>query len=850
MPKAEDRGAGRPGKLGEILGLCCFVAAALFGLALLSYYVGDGSFNTQNYPPREPSNFVGRIGAHLADLLIQFGGYASWFLPFVFALLGYFFFTGRSVKLKLSQFFGYLVLLIFLASIFSAVVPPGAEGQAGGGGWIGEVMADLLRQSLGAVGGMLVAVTLVLISLIITMDFSFVGAGSLAKRVAVSATTALSAWWTVRREQQRRRQRRDQRETPAVAANRAEPVIRFGMDTPAEAEMKPSARQAKPPRKRDADAPVRSTVIELEPARTAPPALEPPPKAPIRMAPPPPPPSPPPPPEEPPPEPAFVEQVAKKPKPTRPKEAPAAEPKRMEQEAITIHEQVETQSARQISFNQLVGEYERPPLDLFKRPPIDNKDIDREALLAQSVTLESKLETLGVTGKVVEIHPGPVITMFEYEPAPGIKISRIANLDDDLAMALQAEKVRIIAPIPGKGAVGIEIPSLRREIVFLREILESKEFNEAKSPLTVAFGKDSSGRPFVQDLTKMPHLLAAGTTGSGKSVFLNCLIMSILFKSTPDQVRLLMVDPKQLELSMYTDIPHMLHPVITEPKKAALLLRWAVAEMEERYRRLAELGVRNIENYNEKAVKLAAKTPRHGTITGDDAPAAPERLPYIVIIIDELGDLMMVAAKEVEESIARLAQMARAAGIHLILATQRPSVDVITGVIKANFPSRISFQVRSRVDSRTILDETGANNLLGMGDALFLPPGSAKLTRFHSAFIADEEVHSAVDFLKKKNPKPNYVEIRTSAGTDLHEASLDELSLDEDENVDEGLFDKAVEIVARERKASVSYIQRRLKIGYNRAARIIERMEQEGMIGPSDGTSRPRDVYLPEREYD
>ncbi len=354
----------------------------------------------------------------------------------------------------------------------------------------------------------------------------------------------------------------------------------------------------------------------------------------------------------------------------------------------------------------------------------------------------------------------------------------------------------------------------------------------------------------MQDLTKMPHLLAAGTTGSGKIVFLNCLIMSILFKSTPDQVRLLMVDPKQLELSMYTDIPHMLHPVITEPKKAALLLRWAVAEMEERYRRLAELGVRNIENYNEKAVKLAAKTPRHGTITGDDAPAAPERLPYIVIIIDELGDLMMVAAKEVEESIARLAQMARAAGIHLILATQRPSVDVITGVIKANFPSRISFQVRSRVDSRTILDETGANNLLGMGDALFLPPGSAKLTRFHSAFIADEEVHSAVDFLKKKNPKPNYVEIRTSAGTDLHEASLDELSLDEDENVDEGLFDKAVEIVARERKASVSYIQRRLKIGYNRAARIIERMEQEGMIGPSDGTSRPRDVYLPEREYD
>jgi S-DNA-T family DNA segregation ATPase FtsK/SpoIIIE len=838
MPHDEERGSGRPGKLGEILGLLCFVVAALFGLALLSYFVGDGSFNMVNYPTREPVNAVGRVGAHLADLLIQFGGYASWFLPVMFALLGYFFFTGRSVRLKLSQLFGYLILLVFVAAILSTFLPQFPRADAGGGGWIGGVMATLLHLSFGRVGAMLVAITMVLISLIITVNFSFLGAGALVKRGVTSAYTALGAWWTVRREQRRRRERRDQRE-PAPGAERGEPVIRFGAEAEARAEPKPAARGAKP-RKRDADAPVRSTVIEVAAPVAAAPVIEPPRPAPPPL-----------PPEPITPEPAFVEEMAppRKPKPPRPKEG-APESKRMEQEAITIHEQAETQTARQISFTQLVGEYEPPPLDLFKKASQENKELDREALLAQSVTLEAKLETLGVTGKVAEIHPGPVITMFEYEPAPGIKISRIANLDDDLAMALQAEKVRIIAPIPGKGAVGIEIPSLRREIVYLREIVESKEFNDAKAPLTVAFGKDSSGRPFVQDLAKMPHLLIAGTTGSGKSVFLNCMIMSLLYKSTPEQVRLLMVDPKQLELSMYTGIPHMLHPVITEPKKAALLLRWAVAEMEDRYRRLAELGVRNIENYNEKASKAAAKMPRHGTITGEEPPPVPEKLPYIVLIIDELADLMMIAAKEVEDSIARLAQMARAAGIHLILATQRPSVDVITGVIKANFPSRISFQVRSRVDSRTILDETGAHNLLGMGDALFLPPGSAKLTRFHSAFISDEEVHAAVDYLKKKHPTPSYVEIRTPTGADLHEASLDEVSLDDDGDVDQELFDKAVDIVARDRKASVSYIQRRLKIGYNRSARIIERMEQEGMIGPSDGTSRPRDVYLPETNYE
>lgn len=840
MAKSESGTKGKPTKLSEIIGLILLVAGALVGLALLSYSVRDPSFNAVSVPGAEPSNFAGRAGSYAADVLFNFTGYSSILIPIILALVGYLFFTGRQVKMKLVQFFGYLIFLISLAAILSMIVMSQGVSKAGGGGQIGDVLADLMVFMLGRVGGLLVAFAMLIISLIITVDFSFVGLSKTVGRLSASSVKAVTAWWMVRREQRKRRQRRDEREG-GIEVKRKAPIIRR-LDPQAKETRQPTAREAKPPKKRDHAAPVRSTRIELanqaegDVAGATPPPAKP------------------------------QEQPAKtKPAPTKPptkkkpvkadidekpvKSEKKAAKKKESGEEITIHKKGETEAARQISFSKLAGQYERPPIDLLKAPERTDKQLDREALLAQSVALESKLETFGVTGKVVEIHPGPVITMFEYEPDPGIKVSRIANLEDDLAMALQAEKIRIIAPIPGKGAVGIEVPSLRREIVYLREILESKEFNEAKHPITVAFGKDSTGRPFVQDLSKMPHLLIAGTTGSGKSVFLNCMIASLLYKSTPEQVRLLMVDPKQLELNMYTDTPHMLHPVIVEPKKAALMLRWAVSEMEERYRKLAELGVRNIESYNKKVAKLATKVPKRGTITGEEAPVGPEKLPYIVLFIDELADLMIIAAKEVEESIARLAQMARAAGIHLILATQRPSVDVITGVIKANFPSRISFQVRSRTDSRTILDENGANNLLGMGDGLFLPPGTAKLTRFHAAFIADEEVHLMVDYLKEKHPKPEYVEIRTLSGDDMQNANGFDFSL-ADENGDEGLFDKAVDIVARDRKASVSYIQRRLKIGYNRAARIIERMEQEGMISPSDGTSRPREIYLPEQDYD
>ncbi|NLH49399.1 MAG: DNA translocase FtsK [Myxococcales bacterium] len=793
----------QPGKGMEIAGVLVIILAAMLGLALLSHYVSDPSYNTVAIPDTYPQNMIGRFGAHTSDLLLQIGGIASVMVPLMLVFIGLLLYRRRLFKPALGQIFGYLILMIVVACILAMFL-----GQEGGG-IAGKALADLLTDFLGRVGGLLLVGGLAIVALILSVDFSFIKMLRGFRAYLAGLVDTLRSRWTIRREARRRRQRRDQRAVETGAGpERPAPIIRHGIPETAE----PLAKEAKKHRK--ADAPVRTTRLDQVP--------------------------------EPTPEPFAVDEFEPAPPPP-----PPPPRKAKDADVITIHQKAETETARQISFSGLSDAYSRPPLDLFQRASKGDKDLDREALLAQSVALESKLETFGITGKVVEIYPGPVITMFEYEPSAGIKISRIANLEDDLAMALQAEKIRIIAPIPGKGAVGIEVPSLRREIVYLREILESKEFNEAKSPLTIAFGKDSTGRPMVQDLARMPHLLVAGTTGSGKSVFLNGVIMSLIFKTTPDQVRLLMVDPKQLELSMYTDTPHMLHPVITEPKKAALLLRWAVAEMEDRYRKMAEQRVRNIDSYNAKIEKAIAKTPRKGKLTGEEAEPIPEKLPYIVIILDELADLMMIAAKEVEEFIARLAQMARAAGIHLIIATQRPSVDVITGVIKANFPSRISFQVRTRVDSRTILDETGANNLLGMGDALFLPPGAAKISRFHAAFVSDEEVQGIVHHLKEKNPRPQYAEIRTATGTDLNNASLDEVNLDDDDgDVDEGLFDKAVDIVARERKASVSYIQRRLKIGYNRSARIIERMEREGMISTSDGTSRPREIYLPETNYD
>jgi S-DNA-T family DNA segregation ATPase FtsK/SpoIIIE len=507
--------------------------------------------------------------------------------------------------------------------------------------------------------------------------------------------------------------------------------------------------------------------------------------------------------------------------------------------------------------------FHTPPLSLLDPPPASDRRVDKEALAVNARLLEKKLLDFGIDGEVVEIAPGPVITMYEFAPAPGIKISKIAGLADDLTMALQALSIRIVAPIPGKGVVGIEVPNRDRETVYLREIFTCEEFLQSRMKLPLALGKDIAGLPSMTDLAKAPHLLVAGSTGSGKSVSVNTMILSLLFTATPRDVRFIMVDPKMLEFSMYEGIPHLLLPVVTEPKKASLALKWAVVEMERRYRLLADKGVRNIESYNRK---LAAEEEEQDALATSDEeiieeleevlegedpasqdeplpfvmddkePLEHNHLPYIVVIVDELADLMMVAGREVEEHIARLAQKARAAGIHLILATQRPSVDVITGLIKANLPSRISFQVSSKVDSRTILDCNGAESLLGMGDMLYLPPGTGRLQRIHGAFVSDAEVQRVVDFLKKQG-KPVYEK------SILEMKDSDDKSDFGDEELDER-WEDALRLVAETRQASISMVQRRLRIGYNRAARIIEMMEREGMVAPGDGTSKPREIFL------
>jgi S-DNA-T family DNA segregation ATPase FtsK/SpoIIIE len=485
------------------------------------------------------------------------------------------------------------------------------------------------------------------------------------------------------------------------------------------------------------------------------------------------------------------------------------------------------------AFMQRPGDFELPSLDLLTTPPKDrNITIQRDALEMNARRLEKKLEDFGVEGEVVEILPGPVITMYEYKPAPGVKISKVAGLSDDLALTLRAQSIRIVAPIPGKAAIGIEIPNNQREMVYLQEILASSAYADTKSKLPIALGKDITGSAVVADLAKMPHLLVAGATGTGKSVSLNAMIQSLLYTVTPETVRFLMVDPKRIELSVYQDIPHLLHPVVTQPKDANKALKWAVSEMERRYMLLSDRGVRNIDSYNRK-IANQAKQKEPLKEDGEDR-GIDRHLPYIIIIIDELADLMMVSSKEVEESITRLAQMARAAGIHLIIATQRPSVNVLTGIIKANFPTRLSFQVSSKVDSRTILDTNGAEHLLGDGDMLFMPPGVGRIMRIHGAYISDDEVKGVADFLRSQK-KPDYDDSILSHMVEEESKEDEPLELDDK-------FDEAVEVVCNTGQASISMLQRKLRVGYNRAARMIEAMEVEGIVGPSDGV-RPREVY-------
>jgi S-DNA-T family DNA segregation ATPase FtsK/SpoIIIE len=530
-------------------------------------------------------------------------------------------------------------------------------------------------------------------------------------------------------------------------------------------------------------------------------------------------------------------------------------PPRIDPVMAPLETSARAEKERQVPLFDPPSAGELPPLSLLDDPPEQKKGYSEESLEAMSRLVELKLKDFGIDVEVVKVSPGPIITRFELDPAPGVKVSQISNLSKDLARSLSVVSVRVVEVIPGKSFVGLEIPNEIRELVTLGEILRSRAYDELASPLTLALGKDISGNSVVADLSRMPHLLIAGTTGSGKSVALNAMVLSLLYKAKPEHVRLIMVDPKMLELSVYEGIPHLLTPVVTDMKEAANALRWCVGEMDRSYRLMASLGVRNIGGYNRKVLEAidAGRPIPDPTFTPPELedPDRPVEhptltpLPFIVVIIDELADMMMVVGKKIEEIIARLAQKARASGIHMLLATQRPSVDVITGLIKANIPCRIAFQVSAKVDSRTILDQMGAENLLGHGDMLYLPPGTSVPIRVHGAFVADREVHAVVRNLKK-SASPRYIDEILQAPVSLTPglAGLEVLPGDPIDAEQDPLYDQAVQIVIETRRASISGVQRRLKIGYNRAARMVESMEQAGLVGPlqSNGT---REILVP-----
>jgi len=755
------------------------LAFTVFGLmALLSFSPGDPSFN-KSVTGANVTNSVGMVGAYFSDALARVFGSGSFFFPVLTAFLGWTLIRGKNHlnwPLILSSGLLFLIGLCSLLAI-QFEVDPFFGSAVPVGGLVGHGLGGFLVVWLNASGAVLTLITLLLIAFLvmtrIPLNMLVEGAGKIFKALAA--------------------------------------VLILGVVGIKNILLKSlSAIQAVIKNFRTA----RKQIQEIKKAAVAP---------------------------------VIV---------TRSRPEPVA--KQEEKSKKAREEKAEFVVQDHFAFMSSSGEYQIPPLSLLADPPPGRDTQDdkaREEILASSAILEKKLLDFGIQGRVVQVLPGPVITLFEYEPAPGIKVSRIVSLADDLSLALRCVGLRILAPVPGKPVVGIEIPNRRRETIYFKDVMTSEVFQESVSKLTLVIGKDITGEPAVQDLATTPHLLMAGSTGSGKSVGLNAMICSILLNATPDEVKMIMIDPKMLELSVYDGIPHLISPVVTNPKKAAAALQWAVNEMESRYKMMAECGVRNIGGFNELAEKLQKKyelelKKREKAYKGvkpenaedaeeedeDVMPEPPAKLPYIVVLIDELADLMMVASKGVEDSLTRLAQMARAAGIHLIVATQRPSVDVLTGIIKANFPARMSYKVTSRVDSRTILDAMGADKLLGKGDMLFLPPGTSKLHRLHGVMVSDEEIQRIVDFIKKQ-AKPHYQE-------DIFESvAQDEKNGGDGEEEYDEKYDEALAIVAKDRQASISYIQRRLRIGYNRAARIIETMEREGVVGPSDGV-KPREVYV------
>ncbi len=778
-------------RLNELVGFLLIVSALLLSLALASYSALDPSFNSASVltTARGARNWIGIVGAVVSDLCLQAFGIGAFLLPVFPFVLGMRWFRSRKIQSPIAKSMGAIWLLVFVPAFLSLlpghmrwlhVIP--MEGL------VGRVVGDFFIHYLNLAGAYIVCATVLAVALYLSTAFSF-STVQVWVPTRFALVLALRDRWRDWREE--RGKRKMQRELEKRRASK--PVVTAQL-VPGRVTA-PVVERPLDSRQDVATAAVRTGIDRM---------LSP-----------------------------EVDEEADRASAPKEMVSPVATMARAESGVIVpeVAERADSGQKHKTTMPRIAGGFKLPPSSLLHRPDLaQSVDADELKLLAQVLT--EKYAEFDVNGQVTQINPGPVVTTFEFKPEAGVKYSRITNLTEDLCLALKAESI-LVERMAGKSTVGIQVPNRNREIIWLRENIEASDFIGSKSKLTLGLGKDINGRIAVADLAAMPHLLIAGSTGTGKSVAINAFIMSILYKATPDQVRLILVDPKRLELGNYEGVPHLFTPIITEPKLAANALRNAVREMERRLKLLAEKGVRNIDQYN----KLFEEdgTP---SLFGEDSEERP--IPYIVIIIDELADLMMLDAGNVEESITRLAQMARAVGIHLVLATQRPSVDVITGLIKANFPARISFRVATKVDSRTILDSNGAEALLGRGDMLYLPSGSARVHRLHAPFVTEKEIAAVVEFWKSQ-AAAEYVEAFTQAPREEREPGEAGGDTADGELENDPLFNDAVRLVVEFGKASTSLLQRRLRIGYGRAAHLIDLMERDGIVGAADGP-KPREV--------
>ena len=777
-------------RLNELIGFLCLTVAVLIAASLFTYWPGDESLNVSPANAAQTRNLIGPTGAYTADALFQLLGYSAFLLPMAMLWLGIKWFRSRAINSPYATLVGYGLLLLFLPALFTLANFWEVRGAIPAGGMLGKLMAGALIAGLNKGGAVIVTLALLVTATFLTTTFSFGGAHAWASgpKGPIGAVGKLGI---LQKAQARwhdwRASREQERMRRRVEANRLGGRKPVGNAT-ISGETPQSIQLADESDifRGEAD----EEEEEIERSRKS--------KAPI----------------------LFLNQDAQ----GKPEKA------------------AKKTTEAKIAKN---ANYKLPSISLLHEGERSQK-LDEDELKERARAIEEKCQEFDVQGRVTQINPGPVVTTFEFKPEAGIKYSRIIGLTEDLCLALKAESI-LIERIPGKSTIGIEVPNANRETIALREIIEAQEFVGSASKLTLAMGRDLHGRIRVTDLASMPHLLIAGSTGTGKSVFINSLMMSILYKATPDDVKMVLVDPKRLELNLYEGIPHLIAPVVTDPKIASNVLRNATREMENRLKLLAQKGVRNIDQYNRTFQKTQSLSLFDNLEETEHKP-----LPYLVIIIDELADLMMVDTNNVEESITRLAQMARAVGIHLILATQRPSVDVITGLIKANFPARISFRVASKVDSRTILDANGSESLLGRGDMLYLPAGSARLHRIHGPLVSEDEIVSVCDFWRQQ-AQAKYNEQLLEAPKDENgkaEAGADGAAGGDE--ADDELYQDAVRVVCEMGRASTSTLQRRLRIGYGRAAHLIDIMEKDGIVGPPDGT-RPREVLKGKgwmKEYD